>query len=251
MAKYVDINAFNECEVLEEEYTVEKILDKKKIKGEFKYLVKWEGWDEKDSTWEPLENLQNVQGLVEQFEDQLLEKKRKRDEEDEQKATKNKDSIFGNKKIEEFKFDDQVYTVDSKKDEEMKQKDETKIDNIKEEIKRKELKKEVKKDEELVKKDPITMKLPEKKKKLVLDNVPEKAKQNQKEDLIGNININIPLRIISAKIIKDKPIEFNFLLEWIKVGDVTPKPSFVNSTILKKKYPEMVFEFYESNMKLL
>lgn len=53
-------------------YTVEKILDKRKIKGEWKYKVKWEGWSEKDCTWEPLENLNNVIYLVNDY-----EKKRK------------------------------------------------------------------------------------------------------------------------------------------------------------------------------
>ena len=39
-------------EVLEDEYIVEKILDKKKINGIYKYKVKWEGYPlESDCTW--------------------------------------------------------------------------------------------------------------------------------------------------------------------------------------------------------
>lgn len=48
-------------------YIVEKILDKKKIKGVWKYFVKWEGYSEKENTWEPFENLDNVIDMVEEF----------------------------------------------------------------------------------------------------------------------------------------------------------------------------------------
>merc|ERR1712012_1299525 len=35
------------------EYILEKIIDKRKRKRKVQYLVKWEGYDEKDNTWEP------------------------------------------------------------------------------------------------------------------------------------------------------------------------------------------------------
>lgn len=50
------------------EYYVEKILEKKIIKGEIKYLIKWDGWPIEDSTWEPLSNLGNIKNLIEIFE---------------------------------------------------------------------------------------------------------------------------------------------------------------------------------------
>ena len=50
-------------EVLEDEYIVEKILDKKRVNGLVKYKVKWEGYEDlADCTWEPKENLENVFG---------------------------------------------------------------------------------------------------------------------------------------------------------------------------------------------
>ncbi len=39
--------------MLEDEYLVEKILDKKEVDGKLYYLVKWEGYEETESTWEP------------------------------------------------------------------------------------------------------------------------------------------------------------------------------------------------------
>jgi hypothetical protein len=53
----------------EQEYDVEKILDIRKEGRQWKYLVKWEGYDTSENTWEPLKHLrkEGVQELIEQF----------------------------------------------------------------------------------------------------------------------------------------------------------------------------------------
>ena len=51
-----------------EEWEVEKILNKKKISGVVKYLVRWKGFTAEGDTWEREENLKNVEELIKEFE---------------------------------------------------------------------------------------------------------------------------------------------------------------------------------------
>ncbi len=75
-----EITKFDKCEVLEDEYIVEKILDKRKINGSWKYKVKWEGYSEEECTWEPKENLKNVRYLIEEFESKNKDKEKAKTE---------------------------------------------------------------------------------------------------------------------------------------------------------------------------
>ena len=51
-----------------EEWKVEKILNKKKIRGVVKYLIQWKGFTAERDTWERKENLKNTEKLIEKFE---------------------------------------------------------------------------------------------------------------------------------------------------------------------------------------
>ena len=51
-----------------EEWEVEKILNKKKMRGVEKYLIRWKGFTAEGDTWERKENLKNAEKLIEEFE---------------------------------------------------------------------------------------------------------------------------------------------------------------------------------------
>ena len=51
-----------------EEWEVEKVLNKKKIRGVEKYLIRWKGFTAEGDTWERKENLKNTEELIEEFE---------------------------------------------------------------------------------------------------------------------------------------------------------------------------------------
>jgi len=52
----------------EEEWEVERILNKRKVRGKDKYLVRWKGFTAESDTWEERENLENAKEAIEEFE---------------------------------------------------------------------------------------------------------------------------------------------------------------------------------------
>ena len=51
-----------------EEWEVEKILNKKKMRGVVKYLIWWKGFMVEGDTWKRRENLKNAEKLIKEFE---------------------------------------------------------------------------------------------------------------------------------------------------------------------------------------
>merc|ERR1712195_5895 len=58
----------------EGEFEVEKISKKRKNNGRLEYFVKWKGYATSENTWEPVENLETAQDLVEKFEEEERQK---------------------------------------------------------------------------------------------------------------------------------------------------------------------------------
>jgi len=68
-----------------EEWEVEKILNKKKIRGVEKYLIRWKGFTAEGDTWKRRENLKNVEELIKEFERGEIEVRRQEREVEEYK----------------------------------------------------------------------------------------------------------------------------------------------------------------------
>jgi len=58
----------------EEEFEVEKFLNKRTVRGKKKFLVRWKGYMAEEDTWENRENLENVKELVKEFKREYGEK---------------------------------------------------------------------------------------------------------------------------------------------------------------------------------
>ncbi|XP_054155053.1 chromobox protein homolog 1-like [Oppia nitens] len=61
----------------EQEFAVEKVVEKRNVKGKIQYLIKWQGYGDEENTWEPVENL-DCDDLIEKFEEDRKAKAAKR-----------------------------------------------------------------------------------------------------------------------------------------------------------------------------
>jgi len=81
-----------------DDYVVDKIVDKRKIKGrelDYEYLVKWRGYDK--TTWEPTNNLINAADAVVRYEIQLQNNESVRRTEDKDEKSSSKRSVDDSK----------------------------------------------------------------------------------------------------------------------------------------------------------
>lgn len=102
-------------------YEVENILKKRTIKGKKEYLIKWKGYPESESTWEPLSHLKYINYMIKEFEQKMRnkeEKEKKLDEDKDKDESTNKNSP--QKDSGEKKEDSETKTKDEKESKEEK-----------------------------------------------------------------------------------------------------------------------------------
>lgn len=66
------LDKMTDHEEVEEEYVVERIIDKRIVDGQIEYFLKWKGYPESENTWEPRENLVGAPKLIKSFEAKLV-----------------------------------------------------------------------------------------------------------------------------------------------------------------------------------
>ena len=58
----------------EEEYKVEAIIDHKRDRNKWWYLIKWKGYGPESNTWEPKENIMNADRILKAYSKKILKK---------------------------------------------------------------------------------------------------------------------------------------------------------------------------------
>ena len=109
----------------DKEYTVEKIVDRRIVKGKYEYLIKWEDYPDSENTWEPLKNLGSIKDLVDEYDKQFPKEKNENEKKNDYLNKKrNNDNIIVNdinsngkvfnyegKDIQQVEYDDRFIEV--------------------------------------------------------------------------------------------------------------------------------------------
>lgn len=241
-----DIDRFDGCELYEEEYIVEKILEKKKYKNVWKYKVKWEGYSYDETTWEPIENLEKCKHMVEEFEEQLEAKAKSKAKNKEKNEKRDKSET---KSVKESKEKSKKLTKKRKRDEENENED--KFDN--EEAIQDQVDEERKDIDNINEEDKLNQQSPSSQMSKDFSQIESMIVEGtdiQEELLQGNLEEHQPIKIETATILNDCPVELNCLISWHKSDDgKVPKSTWISSNIIRRVNPNLLLQYYETKLR--
>ena len=220
-------------------YEVESILERKGAdkSNDLMYRIKWIGYPESKATWEPMKNLKNVKELISKFDNKNQNGKSEIEKNENKTKVKKRIRKIAVKKINQEK----VLKLNQNNYEEIIL-DSSVSDVIDSNEQSPNLKNKINKRGILVISKP-TNKV----------NSQQKDEENgnflQVTELVSgnNLNDDIPVKILSARIKNNK--EISCLVKWKSRKDgVIPEPSFVSNVELKMDYISILTDFYETRL---
>ena len=238
--KKKNLKTLNEETDNEDLYSVEEIKMKKKINKKWHYYIKWVNYPENQNTWEPRENLL-CEELLKEFEKKWYEKQKGKLKKL-KKSLKNENILGENEirnhnKIKESEdlsndYCENHYNEDNKKIKKREEKNilsSMSLSNFSQQ--------ETINENKINQSNNLEASLTSKKSKLDETCMPDVENK-------GNLDFNIPKKILSARLNHDKSL--NFLIMWRKKNGFKPNDSFISNEDLKKhKYYDMIIDFYE------
>ena len=248
-----------------EPYTVDKILDKKIVKGKVIYKVKWKNYPLSQCTWEPIENFID-KSVVNDFEKQLKTKPEKRrpgrppkkkppivkEENEEEESSDNKeessDSTNKEKSSESSSSDKAKSSESQSSSSEKKSSEESNSENKSsaESSSDKEKSSEESNSEKKSSEESNSEKKSSESASSSIKNILEMKKKK-----IGNIKNDIPEKIISSKQNVDVPSDLCCFVEWkVRKDGTKPDNSYVKNSEIKEKFPYVLLDYYEEQIML-
>ena len=248
-----------------EPYTVDKILDKKIVKGKVIYKVKWKNYSLSQCTWEPIENFID-KSVVNDFEKQLKTKPEKRrpgrppkkkppivkEENEEEESSDNKeessDSTNKEKSSESSSSDKTKSSESQSSSSEKKSSEESNSENksSEESSNDKEKSSEESNSEKKSSEESNSEKKSSESASSSIKNILEMKKKK-----IGNIKNDIPEKIISSKQNVDVPSDLCCFVEWkVRKDGTKPDNSYVKNSEIKEKFPYVLLDYYEEQIML-
>ncbi|XP_077295602.1 chromobox protein homolog 3-like [Arctopsyche grandis] len=202
-----------------DEFVVERVLDKRTQRGKVQYLLKWKGYKEEESTWEPQENL-DCENLILAYEEARKEKESTGKKTEEKKPEKRKSEAESKDSAKRRKA--VVSDDDDKKSKTSEKSDKKKSDDSK---KKKIVSASSSDDEKLTEK---------------------KAKADKKVDNDKTKKTGFARGLKAEKIIgaSDASGQLMFLIKWANSEDA----ELVPAKVANLKCPQEVIAFYEERL---